>query len=259
MRLVFVVLFLGTGEMCVSVCACTHTNLCVCMHISILPYWGNSMGCSKKNPSLKHATTCRSLSHPHHGHNYLINPPYQIASPKVNSCPIRTGQVAKSIYRPWRTRLSPANRRRRVAAPSKSTTERKVLRFCSSATPRPNRLSQSQFLSVLDLVSDKIYLPSLTNALGTCGSPSSRRRLLEIDHRTKSTSILSSAPPGPNRPPRSQFLSDFKGESSEIHLSYARKKRLNSYAQNSQQSISEKIKLSSVWCLSGVCLVSVCV
>ena len=45
-----------------------------------------------------------------------------------------------------------------VAAPSKSTTERKVLRFCSSAP-----------LSVLDLVSDKIYLPSLTNSLGTSG------------------------------------------------------------------------------------------
>ncbi len=35
-------------------------------------------------------------------------------------------------------------------------------------------------------------------------------------------------PPDQIAPPRSQFLSDFYGKSSEIHLSYARKKRLNS-------------------------------
>jgi hypothetical protein len=40
----------------------------------------------KKNPSLKHAAICCSLSHPHHSHNYLSYPPYQIASPEVNSC-----------------------------------------------------------------------------------------------------------------------------------------------------------------------------
>ena len=60
---------------------------------------------------------------------YLINPPYQIASPKVNYCP-------------------------------------------------------------MDWSSGKIYLPPLTNASVTCESPSSRRRPLEINHRTKSTSIL---------------------------------------------------------------------
>ena len=48
-----------------------------------------------------HAQTDMHISPiPHHGHNSLINPQYQIASPEVNSCPIWTGQVAKSIYRP---------------------------------------------------------------------------------------------------------------------------------------------------------------
>ena len=36
-------------------------------------------------------------SRPHHGHKSLINPPYQIASPEVNYCPILTGQMTKSI------------------------------------------------------------------------------------------------------------------------------------------------------------------
>ena len=71
----------------------------------------------------------------------------------------------------------------------------------SDQPPIPNRLPRSQFLSVLDLVSDKIYLPSMMNALGTCGSPSSRRRLLEIDHRTKSTSILFLCTPRTKAPP----------------------------------------------------------
>ena len=57
--------------------------------------------------------------------------------------------------------------------------------------PIPNRLPRSQFLSDLDRSSGKIYLPPLTNASITCESPSSRRRPLEIDHRTKSTSIWS--------------------------------------------------------------------
>ena len=51
--------------MCMSVCACTCTNLCMYMHISILPYWGNSMGYSqhtKTNPSSKHAATCRAAA-----------------------------------------------------------------------------------------------------------------------------------------------------------------------------------------------------
>jgi hypothetical protein len=56
--------------------------------------------------------------------------------------------------------------------------------------PIPNRLPRSQFLSDSDRSSGKIYLPPLTNASVTCKSPSSRRRLLEIDHRTKSTLIL---------------------------------------------------------------------
>jgi hypothetical protein len=56
--------------------------------------------------------------------------------------------------------------------------------------PLPNRLPRSQFLSILDQSSGKTYLPPLTNASITCESPSSRRRPLELDHRTKSTSIL---------------------------------------------------------------------
>ena len=56
--------------------------------------------------------------------------------------------------------------------------------------PIPNRLPQSQFLSDSDRSSGKIYLPPLTNASVTCESPSPRRRPLEINHRTKSTSIL---------------------------------------------------------------------
>jgi hypothetical protein len=56
--------------------------------------------------------------------------------------------------------------------------------------PLPNRLPRSRFLSDLGRSSGKIYLPPLTNASITCESPSSRRRHLEIDHRTKSTSIL---------------------------------------------------------------------
>ena len=56
--------------------------------------------------------------------------------------------------------------------------------------PLPNRLPRSQFLSDLGQSSGKIYLPPLTNASITCKSPSSSRRPLEIDHRTKSNSIL---------------------------------------------------------------------
>ena len=56
--------------------------------------------------------------------------------------------------------------------------------------PLPNRLPRSQFLSDLDRSSGNIYLPPLTNASITCKSLSSHRRPLEIDHRTKSTSIL---------------------------------------------------------------------
>jgi hypothetical protein len=56
--------------------------------------------------------------------------------------------------------------------------------------PLPNRLPRSKFLSDLGRSSGKIYLPPLTNASITCKSPSSRRHPLEIDHRTKSNSIL---------------------------------------------------------------------
>ena len=56
--------------------------------------------------------------------------------------------------------------------------------------PIPNRLPRSQFLSDSERSSGKIYLPPLTNVSVTCKLPSSRRRLLEIDHRTKSTLIL---------------------------------------------------------------------
>jgi hypothetical protein len=56
--------------------------------------------------------------------------------------------------------------------------------------PLPSRLPRSQFLSDLDRSIGKIYLPPLTNASITSESPSSRHRPLEIDHRTKSTSIL---------------------------------------------------------------------
>jgi len=56
--------------------------------------------------------------------------------------------------------------------------------------PIPNRLPRSQFLSDSDRSSGKIYLTPPTNASVTCQSPSSRRRPLEINHRTKSTSIL---------------------------------------------------------------------
>ena len=82
----------------------------------------------KKHPSLKHAATCRSLSHPHHGHNYSTH---------------------------------------------------------HTKSPPPKSI-----LSDSDRSSGKIYLPPLTNASVTCESPSSRRRPLEINHRTKSTSIL---------------------------------------------------------------------
>ena len=61
--------------------------------------------------------------------------------------------------------------------------------------PLPNRLPRSQFLSDLDLVSCKIYLPPLTNALGTCGSPSLRRLSLEIDCTTNNTLIPPFLPP----------------------------------------------------------------
>ncbi len=47
--------------------------------------------------------------------------PDQIGSPSVNSCPIWTGQVAKSIYSPRRTRRLPDNCRRRTCAPLKLT------------------------------------------------------------------------------------------------------------------------------------------
>jgi len=56
--------------------------------------------------------------------------------------------------------------------------------------PIPNRLPRSRFLSDSERSSGKIYLPPLTNASVTCKSPSSRCRLLEINHRTKSTLIL---------------------------------------------------------------------
>ncbi len=62
---------------------------------------------------------CCALSHPHHGHLSPDNPPYEIGSPSVSSCPIGTGQVAKPIYSPQRTRRSPDKRRRRTGAPSK--------------------------------------------------------------------------------------------------------------------------------------------
>jgi len=61
--------------------------------------------------------------------------------------------------------------------------------------PLPNRLPRSQFLYDLDLVSCKIYLLPLTNALGTCGSPSLRRLFLVIDCTTNNTLIPPFLPP----------------------------------------------------------------
>ncbi len=56
--------------------------------------------------------------------------------------------------------------------------------------PILNRLPRSRFLSDSERSSGKIYLPPLKNASVTCKSLSSRCRLLEINHRTKSTLIL---------------------------------------------------------------------
>jgi hypothetical protein len=53
--------------------------------------------------------------------------------------------------------------------------------------PILNRLPRSRFLSDSERSSGKIYLPPLKNASVTCKSLSSRCRLLEINHRTKST------------------------------------------------------------------------
>ena len=63
---------------------------------------------------------------PDHGHLSPDNPPHEIGSPSVNSCPIGTGQVAKPIYSPRRTRRSPDKRRRRTSAPLKQTLQRLV-------------------------------------------------------------------------------------------------------------------------------------
>ena len=76
------------------------------------------------------------------------------------------------------------------APPRNRQQNKKYFDFVPLPPPGPNCLSQSQFLSVLDRSSGKIYLRPLTNAFITCESPSSRRRPLEIDNRTKSTSIL---------------------------------------------------------------------
>ena len=86
-------------------------------------------------------------------------------------------------------------------------------------SPLPNRLPRSQFLSDLDLVSCKIYLAPLTNALGTCGLPSLRRLSLKIDYTTNNTLIPPFLPP-PDQipPPRSQFLSDLDLVSCKIYL-----------------------------------------
>jgi hypothetical protein len=119
----------GIGEMCMSR-LCMHAQICACdMHISILPYWGNSMGYSL------HTKTNSSLKRKH-----------------------------KTAPPPWPQLFD--------------------------QPPIPNRLPRSRFLSDLDRSSGKIYLPPLTNASITCESPSSRRRPLEIDLKTKSTSIL---------------------------------------------------------------------
>ena len=78
------------------------------------------------------------------------------------------GRSSGKIYLPPLTKVSitcesPSSRRRplEIDHRMKSTS---ILFLC---TPRTYRLSRSQFLSILDLVSDKIYLPSLTNVLGT--------------------------------------------------------------------------------------------
>ncbi len=68
-------------------------------------------------------------------------------------------------------------------------------------SPLPNRLPRSQFLSDLDLVSCKIYLAPLTNALGTCGLPSLRRLSLKIDCTTNNTLIPPFLPPPDQIPP----------------------------------------------------------
>jgi len=72
------------------------------MHISLCPGVGIPVGYYRRTKLVSERKTgfCFLYSHPHHGHNSLINPPYQIASPEVNSCPIWTGQVATSIYHP---------------------------------------------------------------------------------------------------------------------------------------------------------------
>ena len=87
--------------------------------------------------------------------------------------------------------------------------------------PIPNRLPRSQFLSDSERSSGKIYLPPLTNASVTCKSPSSRRRLLEIDHITKSTSdFVPLHPPDQIAPPgvNSCLISMVKAVKSTYHM-----------------------------------------
>ena len=80
------------------------------------------------------------------------------------------GRSSGKIYLPPLMKVSitcksPSSRR----SPLEIDHRTKSTLICSFAPPGPNHLSRSQFLSVLDLVSDKIYLPSLTNALGISG------------------------------------------------------------------------------------------
>ncbi len=124
---------MGIGEMCMSVCAWTCTNLCMChahINFALLRKFYAVFSTYKYKSFVK---TCRHM-------------PLSLPPP------------------PWPQLFD--------------------------QPPIPNRIPRSQFLSDLDRSSGKIYLPPLTNASVTCESPSSRQSSLEIDHRTKSTSIL---------------------------------------------------------------------
>ena len=61
-------------------------------------------------------------------------------------------------------------------APENRPQNKKYFGFVPLPPPGPNHLSRSQFLSVLDRSSGKIYVPPLTNTSISCESSSSRSR-----------------------------------------------------------------------------------
>jgi hypothetical protein len=72
------------------------------MHISLCPGVGISVGYYRRPKIVSKRETgfCFLYSRPHHGHNSLINPPYQIASPKVSQFLSDLGRSSGKIYLP---------------------------------------------------------------------------------------------------------------------------------------------------------------